>query len=65
MKKVIIEMENGDVMKGELYPETAPVTVARGYALPTDARGAYRTPRTGIVTTRRRRPPRPRTWDYD
>ena len=27
MKKVIIEMENGDVMKGELYPETAPVTV--------------------------------------
>lgn len=28
MKKVIIEMENGDVMKGELYPEIAPVTVA-------------------------------------
>ena len=28
MKKVIIEMENGDVMKGELYPETAPITVA-------------------------------------
>ena len=28
MKKVIIEMENGDVMKGELYPEVAPITVA-------------------------------------
>lgn len=26
-KTVIIEMENGDVMKGELYPEIAPVTV--------------------------------------
>ena len=28
MKKVIIEMENGDVMKGELYPEITPITVA-------------------------------------
>ena len=28
MKKVVIEMENGDVMKGELYPEIAPETVA-------------------------------------
>ena len=27
MKKVIIEMENGGVMKGELYPEIAPKTV--------------------------------------
>jgi len=27
MKKVIIEMENGDVMKAELYPEIAPITV--------------------------------------
>lgn len=27
MKKVIIEMVNGDVMKGELYPEHAPLTV--------------------------------------
>lgn len=27
MIKVIIEMESGDVMKGELYPETAPITV--------------------------------------
>ena len=27
MKRVIIEMENGDVMKGELYPEIAPSTV--------------------------------------
>lgn len=27
MKKFIIEMENGDVMKGELYPEIAPKTV--------------------------------------
>ncbi len=27
MKKIIIEMENGDVMKGELYPEVAPITV--------------------------------------
>ena len=28
MKKVIIEMENGDIMKGELYPDVAPITVA-------------------------------------
>ena len=28
MKKVIIEMEIGDIMKGELYPEIAPITVA-------------------------------------
>ena len=27
MKKVIIEMMNGDVLKGELYPEIAPITV--------------------------------------
>ncbi len=27
MKYVVIEMENGDVMKGELYPEIAPKTV--------------------------------------
>ena len=27
MKKIIIEMENGDVMSGELYPEVAPITV--------------------------------------
>ena len=27
MKKFTIEMENGGVMKGELYPEIAPVTV--------------------------------------
>lgn len=27
MKKFIIEMENGGIMKGELYPEIAPVTV--------------------------------------
>ncbi len=27
MTKVIIEMESGDVMKGELYPEIAPITV--------------------------------------
>ena len=27
MKKVIIEMINGDMMKGELYPEYAPLTV--------------------------------------
>ena len=26
MKKVIIEMENGDIMKGELYPDVAPIT---------------------------------------
>lgn len=26
MKKFIIEMENGDVMKGELYPEIAPIS---------------------------------------
>lgn len=25
--KIIIEMEDGDVMKGELYPEIAPITV--------------------------------------
>ena len=28
MKYVVIEIENGDVMKGELYPEIAPETVA-------------------------------------
>ena len=28
MKYVVIEMENGDVMKGELYPEIAPEIVA-------------------------------------
>lgn len=27
MKTFIIEMENGDVMKGELYPDVAPITV--------------------------------------
>ncbi len=27
MKYVQIEMENGDIMKGELYPEIAPITV--------------------------------------
>ena len=27
MKKYVIEMENGDVMRGELYPEIAPITV--------------------------------------
>ncbi len=27
MKKVIIEMENSDVMKGELYEDVAPITV--------------------------------------
>ena len=25
--KILIEMENGDVMKAELYPEIAPITV--------------------------------------
>ena len=28
MKKVIIEMENGEVMTGELYEDIAPITVA-------------------------------------
>jgi len=28
MQKVIIEMENGDIMKGELYEDVAPKTVA-------------------------------------
>lgn len=27
MKTFIIEMENGDIMKGELYPDVAPITV--------------------------------------
>lgn len=27
MKKVIIEMENGEVMTGELYEDIAPITV--------------------------------------
>lgn len=27
MKKITIEMENGDIMRGELYPEIAPLTV--------------------------------------
>ena len=25
--KIVIEMEDGGVMKGELYPEIAPITV--------------------------------------
>ena len=25
--KIIIEMEDGSIMKGELYPEVAPITV--------------------------------------
>ena len=36
MKKVIIEMENGDIMKGELYPDVAPITVANFEKLATD-----------------------------
>jgi len=36
MKKVIIEMENGDVMKGELYPEIAPITVENFEKLATE-----------------------------
>lgn len=31
--KIIIEMENGDIMKGELYPEIAPITVANFFKL--------------------------------
>ena len=27
MKTFVLEMENGDVMRGELYPELAPITV--------------------------------------
>ena len=34
--KVIIEMENGGVMKGELYPEIAPVTVENFIKLAND-----------------------------
>lgn len=26
-EKIVIEMENGDIMEGELYPEVAPITV--------------------------------------
>ena len=36
MKKIIIEMENGDVMKGELYPEIAPITVENFEKLATE-----------------------------
>ena len=36
MKKVIIEMENGDLMKGELYPDVAPITVANFEKLAAD-----------------------------
>ena len=36
MKKVIIEMENGDIMKGELYPDVAPITVANFEKLAAD-----------------------------
>lgn len=37
MKKIItIEMENGDIMKGELYPEIAPETVKNFEALVKD-----------------------------
>ena len=33
MKKFIIEMENGGIMKGELYPEIAPLTVKKNKKL--------------------------------
>ena len=36
MKKVIIEMENGDIMKGEHYPDVAPITVANFEKLAAD-----------------------------
>ena len=36
MKKVIIELENGGVMKGELYPDIAPKTVANFESLAND-----------------------------
>ena len=36
MKKVIIDMENGDIMKGELYPDVAPITVANFEKLAAD-----------------------------
>ncbi|MCI7248545.1 MAG: peptidylprolyl isomerase [Clostridiales bacterium] len=36
MIKVIIEMENGDVMRGELYPEVAPKTVENFVKLAND-----------------------------
>lgn len=36
MKKFVIEMMNGDVMKGELYPETAPITVENFESLVAD-----------------------------
>ena len=37
MKKIVeIKMENGDVMRGELYPEIAPVTVANFEKLAND-----------------------------
>ena len=37
MKYVKIEMENGDVMRGELYPEIAPETVANFVKLVEDS----------------------------
>ena len=36
MKKFVIEMMNGDVMKGELYPEIAPATVENFESLVND-----------------------------
>ena len=36
MKKFVIEMENGDVMRGELYPEIAPLTVENFEKLASD-----------------------------
>ena len=36
MKKFVIEMMNGDVMKGELYPEIAPITVENFESLVND-----------------------------
>ena len=33
MSDIIITMKNGDVMKAELYPETAPITVANFLSL--------------------------------
>ena len=36
MKKFVIEMMNGDIMKGELYPEIAPTTVENFESLVND-----------------------------
>ena len=61
MKLVKIEMENGDVMKGELYPEVAPETVENFVKLVEE--GFYNGLTFHRVIPRRNRHGRPGIYD--